>query len=266
MAKTNATPKKAASAKPVKKADKVVKAAPKKDAVKKEIKKVVAPVEKKAVATKPVEPKIVAKPAPVKPEPKPAVESKMASHMKKAEQEPVKAAPVKTVSTPAPKAQPVEARPVVKQVVHKQEVPAAPVKPAAPRFVKPSPILGHGVGRRKKSVARIWVTRGSGKCIVNGEDYKIYFDTDVARLHAHEPMRVIPAAASYDIQVFVLGGGPMGQAGAVRVGIARALVAADESCKSALRQQGLLTVDSRVKERKKYGQKAARRKFQFVKR
>lgn len=125
--------------------------------------------------------------------------------------------------------------------------------------------LAHGVGRRKSSVARVYLRRGTGKIIVNEQEYASYFTTDIARLDAMKPFRALKIT-SYDVQADVNGGGINGQAGAVRLGISRALVSLDESIRSALRAEGLLTVDSRIKERKKYGQKAARRKFQFVKR
>jgi len=125
--------------------------------------------------------------------------------------------------------------------------------------------IAHGVGRRKSCVARVWVYPGAAKLMVNEKDFKEYFDTEVARLEASSPLQAIPSQ-QYHVVVDVTGGGLKGQAGAVRVGIARALVNADEKLKGVMRQLGYLTVDSRLKERKKYGQKAARRKFQFVKR
>ncbi len=126
--------------------------------------------------------------------------------------------------------------------------------------------LAHGVGRRKKAVARVWLRPGSGKMVVNNTDYLTYFDTEVARLNATKPFQVIPVAMSYDIEATAEGGGLKGQAGAVKLGIARALLSLDEALRPVLREHGLLTVDSRQKERKKYGQRGARRKFQFVKR
>jgi small subunit ribosomal protein S9 len=125
--------------------------------------------------------------------------------------------------------------------------------------------LAHGVGRRKSSIARVWLRRGTGKILVNDREYTTYFTTDIARLDAAKPFKALKTT-SYDVHADVSGGGINGQAGAVRLGISRALLSLDESVRAALRAQGLLTVDSRVKERKKYGQKAARRKFQFVKR
>jgi small subunit ribosomal protein S9 len=145
---------------------------------------------------------------------------------------------------------------------------AKPVKAPTEKVAKVSQApAGHGVGRRKSSVARVWAYRGgAGKVTINGKDLKEYFDTPVARLAASLPLQVIPAASGYKFTITVEGGGQKGQAGAVSVGLARALVAIDNTIRTTLRQHGLLTVDARVKERKKYGQKAARRKFQFVKR
>jgi small subunit ribosomal protein S9 len=137
----------------------------------------------------------------------------------------------------------------------------------APAKKVSQPPVGHGVGRRKSSVARVWAYRGgAGKVTINGKDLQTYFDTSVFRMEASLPLQVIAAASNYKFAINVLGGGKRGQAGAVKVGIARALVDADETLRVSLREHSLLTVDSRVKERKKYGQKAARRKFQFVKR
>lgn len=127
--------------------------------------------------------------------------------------------------------------------------------------------LAHGVGRRKSSVARVWLRRGGGSITVNGKESNSYFDTDVTRRDVQTPFRVLPQLAkSFDILVNVKGGGSCSQAGAARLGIARALVSNDEELRIELRKHGLLTVDSRLKERKKYGQKGARAKFQFVKR
>jgi small subunit ribosomal protein S9 len=126
--------------------------------------------------------------------------------------------------------------------------------------------LAHGVGRRKSAVARVWLKRGKGNLLVNQKDYTQYFDTEVTRLAAALPFHAYPQAANYDVQVNVCGGGLSAQADAVKLGIARALIQMNEDIKPILRQHGLLTVDARLKERKKPGQKAARRKFQFVKR
>ncbi len=124
----------------------------------------------------------------------------------------------------------------------------------------------HAVGRRKTSVARAWLRRGAGKIVVNGLDLEKYFDTQQTRLEATTPFRVVPIMSNYDVQITVEGGGKDGQAGAVKLSIARAFLQLDETIRPVLRKHGLLTVDSRQKERKKYGQKGARAKFQFVKR
>ncbi|MCL5875888.1 MAG: 30S ribosomal protein S9 [Candidatus Dependentiae bacterium] len=126
--------------------------------------------------------------------------------------------------------------------------------------------IAHGVGRRKAAVARAWLKNGSGNIVVNGKNYRDYFDTEVARTEASSPFTLIPASKDLDVDVNVYGGGLIAQAGAVKLGIARAMVEADETIRPTLRAEKMLTVDARVKERKKYGQKAARRKFQFVKR
>jgi len=132
--------------------------------------------------------------------------------------------------------------------------------------VSEAPYKVHGVGRRKSAVARVWLRSGSGNIEVNGTDHIDYFDTDVNRSLVELPLKLTNSEKKFDLLVNVQGGGMAGQAGAVQLGIARALLETNEALKTILRQHGFLTVDSRVKERKKYGQKAARRKFQFVKR
>jgi small subunit ribosomal protein S9 len=126
--------------------------------------------------------------------------------------------------------------------------------------------LSHGVGRRKSAVARVWLKKGKSGFTVNKREYTDYFDTKVAQLKATTPLRVCEYAKEYNIDVNVQGGGLFAQADAIKLGISRALVAMDEDVRPLLKENGLLTVDSRVKERKKYGQRGARRKFQFVKR
>lgn len=126
--------------------------------------------------------------------------------------------------------------------------------------------LAHGVGRRKSAVARIWLRRGKGNVVVNGKDYKEYFDTEITRLAIEVPFAIYTKGSLYDVEANVSGGGSTGQADAIKLGIARAFLETNQELRPMLRESGLLTVDSRLKERKKYGQKAARRKFQFVKR
>ena len=128
-----------------------------------------------------------------------------------------------------------------------------------------APLAG-GTGRRKSAVARVWLRRGNGALMVNEREYTTYFDTEFTRKAATLPFEVYPQTAKYDIQSNVCGGGLSAQADAVKLGIARALLELNPDIRPLLRHHGLLSVDPRVKERKKYGQKAARRKFQFVKR
>lgn len=152
------------------------------------------------------------------------------------------------------------------EVSPKKVAPKKVVKPAAKKVSKAGSPLAHGVGRRKTAVARAWLRRGNGDLIVNNIPFKEYFDTDIARLDASFPLTIVPHADKYDAHINLYGGGKHAQAGAVKLAVSRAFVAQDEALRPLLRKYGLLTVDDRVKERKKYGQKAARRKFQFVKR
>ncbi len=126
--------------------------------------------------------------------------------------------------------------------------------------------VSYGTGRRKSAIARVWLRRGKGVMLINGIPYEKYFNTELSRLEASKPFRVCEESSKYDAEVNIVGGGKIAQADAVKLGFSRALVSMYENLKPILRQHNLLTVDSRVKERKKYGQKAARRKFQFVKR
>ena len=121
-------------------------------------------------------------------------------------------------------------------------------------------------GRRKKSIARVRLFPGTGKCTVNGKDMKEYLQGETLLLVASQPFEVTQTTGKYDIIVRVVGGGISGQAGAICHGSARALVKADEMYKKELKQNGLLTRDSRMKERKKYGLKKARKASQFSKR
>ena len=123
-----------------------------------------------------------------------------------------------------------------------------------------------GTGRRKTSVARVRLAAGSGKITVNNRPFENYFPIENLRMFALQPLTVTETAAKFDARVSVSGGGPSGQAGAVRHGIARALLAADAKLRPALKSNGLLTRDPRMRERKKYGQPGARQKFQYSKR
>jgi small subunit ribosomal protein S9 len=123
-----------------------------------------------------------------------------------------------------------------------------------------------GTGRRKTSVARVRLASGSGKIVVNGRAFETYFPTDTLRMVVTQPLTVTSLTGKYDLRVNVQGGGPTGQAGAVRHGIARALLKVDANLRPTLKSEGLLTRDSREKERKKYGQPGARKRFQYSKR
>lgn len=121
-------------------------------------------------------------------------------------------------------------------------------------------------GRRKTSIAQIRLLSGSGKITVNGRAFETYFPVEQLRLTATQPLAITGNTEKFDVVISVRGGGPAGQAGAVRHGLARALIAADPALRPALKSQGLLTRDPRMKERKKYGQPGARKRFQYSKR
>ena len=123
-----------------------------------------------------------------------------------------------------------------------------------------------GTGRRKTAVARVRLAIGTGKITVNGRAFETYFPTETLRGVVSAPLARTETASKYDVNVNVKGGGPNGQAGAVRHGIARALLEVDVNLRPALKAEGYLTRDSRMKERKKYGQPGARKRFQFSKR
>lgn len=123
-----------------------------------------------------------------------------------------------------------------------------------------------GTGRRKCAVSRVRISPGSGNIVVNGHDISDYFDSSVLQIRVREPLEAIGVVGNYDIDVKVHGGGLSGQAGAVRHGIGRALLQADPDYRAPLKKAGLLTRDPRMKERKKYGLKKARKAPQFSKR
>lgn len=121
-------------------------------------------------------------------------------------------------------------------------------------------------GRRKESVARVRITPGSGTILVNGRPFEAYFTRLTHQTLVREPLLATQTAAKFDLIAQVAGGGISGQAGALRHGLARALVLADDSLRGILRKSGFLTRDPRTRERKKYGQKGARKRFQWTKR
>ncbi|CAM1348606.1 30S ribosomal protein S9 [Tenacibaculum insulae] len=124
----------------------------------------------------------------------------------------------------------------------------------------------HKIGRRKTAVARVYVSQGSGNITVNKKDLNNYLTTPTLQYKVKQPLMLTENLESYDIKVNVFGGGVTGQAEAIRLAITRALVAINEEHKAVLKPEGLLTRDPRMVERKKFGQKKARKKFQFSKR
>ena len=124
----------------------------------------------------------------------------------------------------------------------------------------------YGTGRRKSSVARVYLMPGTGKVTINKKDMDDYFGFDTIKVIARQPLELTSTADKFDVLVNVHGGGYTGQAGAIRHGIARALLEADPELRPVLKKAGFLTRDPRMKERKKYGLKAARRAPQFSKR
>ena len=131
---------------------------------------------------------------------------------------------------------------------------------------KKAEIESIATGRRKTAIARVRLTKGGGKITVNGRPFEEYFPTTDIRLVVEGPFKALEAADKFDVVALCEGGGPVGQAGALRHGIARALIQIDENFRALLKKAGFLTRDPRMKERKKYGLKAARRAPQFSKR
>ncbi|HEV2276287.1 MAG TPA: 30S ribosomal protein S9 [Acidobacteriaceae bacterium] len=124
----------------------------------------------------------------------------------------------------------------------------------------------YGTGRRKSSVARVFLRPGSGNFVVNDKPYEVYFVTEQQRVSAKRPLALTELASSFDVLTTVSGGGVSAQADAVKMGIARALLEFNAELRKTLKADGLLSRDARIKERKKYGQKGARKRFQFSKR
>jgi small subunit ribosomal protein S9 len=124
----------------------------------------------------------------------------------------------------------------------------------------------YGTGRRKTSTARVYLRPGTGEIKINKKTFEDYFPNQALRMVIRQPLQLTETANKFDILVNVAGGGPAGQAGAVRHGITRALMEFNADLRPTLKQAGLVTRDPRIKERKKYGQKGARKRFQFSKR
>src|SRR5665213_999675 len=140
--------------------------------------------------------------------------------------------------------------------------------PAAPVYVQKLDPQGraYATGKRKNAVARVWVSRGGGRIIINDKDFTAYFARPVLQMMVQQPIVAATRTGQYDIRATVAGGGLSGQAGAVRHGISKALTYYEPELRAILKKGGFLTRDSRVVERKKYGHAKARRSFQFSKR
>jgi len=121
-------------------------------------------------------------------------------------------------------------------------------------------------GKRKTSIARVWMKPGAGNITVNKQDYEDYFGRETSKMIIRQPLELTDNVGKFDIFVNVSGGGPSGQAGAIKHGITKALLEVDDSLRGVLKKAGFITRDSRIKERKKYGRAGARRSFQFSKR
>ena len=141
------------------------------------------------------------------------------------------------------------------------EVAAAPAEPKIDELGR-----SYGTGRRKDAVARVWMSRGKGVVTVNGRPLMEYFARPVLQMMLMQPFAIADRLNQYDIKCTVKGGGLSGQAGAVRHGLSRALIAYEPELRAILKKHGFLTRDARVVERKKYGRRKARRSFQFSKR
>ncbi len=139
---------------------------------------------------------------------------------------------------------------------------------AAPHYVQKLDGQGraYATGKRKNAVARVWIKPGPGKAIVNGKPLETYFARPVLRMILQQPLAAAKRDGQYDLAISVLGGGLSGQAGAVRHGLAKALVNYEPDLRPVLKKEGFLTRDPRIVERKKYGKRKARRSFQFSKR
>ena len=124
----------------------------------------------------------------------------------------------------------------------------------------------HAIGRRKTSIARVYLKKGKGKILVNNRDLSNYFATAMLQYKVNQPFALTDTSGKYDVKVSVVGGGMTGQAEAIRLGISRALLILNPDFRATLKPDGLMTRDPRMVERKKFGQKKARKRFQFSKR
>jgi small subunit ribosomal protein S9 len=124
----------------------------------------------------------------------------------------------------------------------------------------------YGTGKRKSSIARVWLKPGTGVITVNSKSLDDYFGRETSKMVVRQPLELVEKVGQFDINVTVAGGGDSGQAGAIKHGITKALLEVDAELRGTLKKAGFITRDARVKERKKYGKAAARRSFQFSKR
>ncbi|MGV8840032.1 MAG: 30S ribosomal protein S9 [Bauldia sp.] len=149
-----------------------------------------------------------------------------------------------------------------------QDLAPASSAPSAPVYVQELDAQGrsYATGKRKDAVARVWVSRGTGRIVVNDKDFSDYFARPVLQMIVRQPIIAANRTGQYDIRATVAGGGLSGQAGALRHGLAQALFRFEPELRSVMKKAGFLTRDSRVVERKKYGKRKARRSFQFSKR
>lgn len=149
-----------------------------------------------------------------------------------------------------------------------QDLPTENAEPTAPVYEQKLDAQGraYATGKRKDAVARVWVTPGSGRILVNNKDFGEYFARPVLQMIVQQPLAAANRTGQYDIRATVSGGGLSGQAGALRHGLSQALTRYEPELRSVLKKGGFLTRDARVVERKKYGRRKARRSFQFSKR
>jgi small subunit ribosomal protein S9 len=196
---------------------------------------------------------------------------------KKSETAKTKAAPRarKEKATIGKEREAVEVQPAPESKAEGKKLTVAPRPPAEKRELAapsakrllPTGIKYYGTGRRKEAVARVWLSAGKGRILVNAKPFQEYFcHRRILEFSVQRPLKTTSNSDKFDVYAFVAGGGVPGQAGAVSLGIARALLQVNPDLKTALKREGLLTRDPRMKERKKYGLKRARRAFQFTKR
>ena len=194
-------------------------------------------------------------------------EHKKAAPKEKKAAAPKKKKTVKVEEVKIEKIKAVEAPVVEPKHVHEPKLPVVKVARPKPAGALPGGEKYYGTGRRKEAIARVWLTSGSGKMVMNGKPLTEYFcNRRLLEFTINRPFKATQTGGRYDVFAELYGGGVPSQADAVRLGIARALVRLNPAFKTILKREGLLTRDPRVKERKKYGLKRARRAFQYTKR